>query len=991
MADTTYDDAAPSILDRTIDLTRIGWVTIGAVVVVAIGVALRFAQLDVLALSPVEARRAFQAYSFYRGSTAGPSLELPDTSPAFLLLQSLALFLFGATDVVARVVPAILGSGMVVLAWSMSPFVGRARALGMAALVAISPTLLYASRTGDVQIAVAFFSLLFVVAVLRVGLEGAGVDARRCWALVAGVALAAAFASGPAFLSVLIALGAGAAAGLAVETGREGALRRSLAAFSTTPQVPVFALGGFVLTLLVLFTRLFSDLTALGGIGGTFADWGRLLATASSTTPTQFFLLAILLYEPLAIAFAIVAAYHGATDRPGALSWPFFVGWFTAALLLFSFSSGRAPEMAIHVALPLVLLGGAGLGDLVSSLDLSPATRPRAFSLFAALIGLIVAAIALVVLVERTDTAVDQSRAVFQAVAVAVLAVVPLAYAVYVLTRGEITAGAGRQAAFVALAVLAFFLGGYTIRSTFMLNYFNAGQGIELLAQRTSTPAVNALVTRLLKLSRDVTVTDGSPRDPTGGHGLTIAIDRRVQWPLRWYVRDFPDAQVVANGQAPGTATQVVIAPDDAGMAEASYTPRTYPTLNRVPTVYTAPDVGTVLKDIFFPSHWSDGIDFLILRKLAVTAPPETIAVGFNAELANRLFPNSGPYSLTDRVGAGAGRGQFNDPRGIAVAPDGSTTYVVDMGNARVERFDELGNYVGAWSAEEGGVAFEKTDAGLGPTGITVSADGRTIYVCDTWNHRVVVLDQTGHMVREIGSYKDTQDSPDPTIDTGFFFGPRDIAVTNDEIYVVDTGNERVQVFGLDGTFKRAFGGHGSEPGKLLEPVGIALGPGGRVYVADSGNARISVFAADGTPLEQWPVDAWAGQAYFEPYLAFDQYGNLYATSSATGSVEVFDPSGQLIDSIHQIGSETLQAPIGITAAPDGTLLITDSGRDAVVRYTPPTPSPGATSGEIIDEFPASPAAATPEASPRAEAPASPVASPMASPAASPAAGDRRG
>src|SRR5215213_1908305 len=101
MAETTYDNAPPSVLDRTIDLTRVGWVTIGAIV----GIALRFAQLDVLALSPVEARRAFQAYSFFRGSTSGPSLELPDTSPSFLLLQGFALFLFGATDVVARVVP----------------------------------------------------------------------------------------------------------------------------------------------------------------------------------------------------------------------------------------------------------------------------------------------------------------------------------------------------------------------------------------------------------------------------------------------------------------------------------------------------------------------------------------------------------------------------------------------------------------------------------------------------------------------------------------------------------------------------------------------------------------------------------------------------------------------------------------------------------------------------------------------------------------------
>jgi DNA-binding beta-propeller fold protein YncE len=426
-------------------------------------------------------------------------------------------------------------------------------------------------------------------------------------------------------------------------------------------------------------------------------------------------------------------------------------------------------------------------------------------------------------------------------------------------------------------------------------------------------------------------------------------------------------------------------------MAEAGYTPRTYPTLNRVPAAYTAPNIGTVLKSIFVPSRWPKAMDYLILRKLAVEAPPETIAVGLNGELANRVFPNTGPFSLADRPGAGSGRGQFNEPRGIAVAPDSGTTYVVDMGNARVERFDALGQYIGSWSAEEGGVAFEKTEAGLGPTGIAVSADGQLIYVCDTWNHRVVVLDQTGKMVREIGSFKDTSDSPDPTVDPGFFFGPRDVAVTADEIYVVDTGNERVQVFGLDGTFKRAFGGFGSEPGQLTEPVGIALGADGRVYVADSGNERIAVFASDGTPLEQWPVDAWAGQRYFEPYLAFDQDGNLYATSSATSSVEVFDSTGLWIDSIQQVGSEDLQAPIGITLAPDGSMLMTDAGRHAVLRYTAPASSIVPDQGEIIDELPASPVPASPEASPQAIVEASPVTSPAGSPVASPVASPAAG
>jgi DNA-binding beta-propeller fold protein YncE len=279
------------------------------------------------------------------------------------------------------------------------------------------------------------------------------------------------------------------------------------------------------------------------------------------------------------------------------------------------------------------------------------------------------------------------------------------------------------------------------------------------------------------------------------------------------------------------------------------------------------------------------------------------------------------------------------------------------MGNARVERFDALGDFIGAWGGEASGVSFERTSSGLGPTGIAVGPDG-LIYVCDTWNHRVVILDNTGRLIREFGTFQDTQDSPDPTVAPGDFFGPRDVAVTSDEIYVVDTGNERVQVFAYDGTFRRAFGGYGTELGKLIEPVGIAIGPDGRIYVADSGNARIAVFATDGTPLTALPVDAWAGHAFFEPYLTFDSFGNLYATSSATGSVEVFDRNGQHRESLTEINGEQLQEPTGITTAPDGAILITDKGRHAVFRYVPPPEEE-----ETGDLAPASPVA-SPQSSP---------------------------
>jgi sugar lactone lactonase YvrE len=320
------------------------------------------------------------------------------------------------------------------------------------------------------------------------------------------------------------------------------------------------------------------------------------------------------------------------------------------------------------------------------------------------------------------------------------------------------------------------------------------------------------------------------------------------------------------------------------------------------------------------------------------------VAVGLTPELAGRVTPATGPFTLSDRPGSGTEPGQFKDPIGVAVGADGVIA-VVDSGNARVQRFDRDGGFLGIWGEDEGGVTFTRTDNGLGPTGVTIAPDGTT-WVADTWGHRVVALDANGAAVQTIGAETvDTGDDPGRVDETGGrFFGPRDIAVSDAAIYVVDTGNERVQLFTRDGAFVDAWGGYGSGPDQLIEPVGIALGPDGNVYVADSGNARISIFTPNGEPVAQWPVSAWPAPApgglppAFQPYLAFDADGNLYATASNAGQVLVFDGEGEMISAVTDADGERLTQPVGVDIAPDRAVFFSDVGRDAVLEYTPRRP-----------------------------------------------------
>ncbi|HEX5498849.1 MAG TPA: glycosyltransferase family 39 protein, partial [Thermomicrobiales bacterium] len=198
--------AAPGFLDRTLTFDVVWWAAIGWTVVLAAAIALRFAKLGEWALSPDEARRAYDAWILFRGQPAPSGEALAATEPLFLLLQGIAFFVFGATDAIARIPAALCGFGIVALTPLLRRWIGAPAALGMAALAAISPTLVYASRVADPETLVAFLALLLVVAIFRAGIEGAPAGNIRRWAVVAGFALAGLLAASPSAITVLIAL-----------------------------------------------------------------------------------------------------------------------------------------------------------------------------------------------------------------------------------------------------------------------------------------------------------------------------------------------------------------------------------------------------------------------------------------------------------------------------------------------------------------------------------------------------------------------------------------------------------------------------------------------------------------------------------------------------------------------------------------------------------------------------------------------------------------
>lgn len=84
-------------------------------------------------------------------------------------------------------------------------------------------------------------------------------------------------------------------------------------------------------------------------------------------------------------------------------------------------------------------------------------------------------------------------------------------------------------------------------------------------------------------------------------------------------------------------------------------------------------------------------------------------------------------------------------------------------------------------------------------------------------------------------------------------FTPSGIAVDGSgNVYVADTGSNRILKFSPEGAVLAKWGAEGSGDGQFKSPQRIAVDSAGNLYVADYGNNRIQKFDSTGTFLAKW-------------------------------------------------------------------------------------------------------------------------------------------
>jgi DNA-binding beta-propeller fold protein YncE len=167
-----------------------------------------------------------------------------------------------------------------------------------------------------------------------------------------------------------------------------------------------------------------------------------------------------------------------------------------------------------------------------------------------------------------------------------------------------------------------------------------------------------------------------------------------------------------------------------------------------------------------------------------------------------------------------------------------------------------------------------------GASAAAFDGDGN-LWVCESGRDRLIQIFTDGER-RTIGGRG---------AEAGRFLRPAGIACASDgRVFVSDTGNHRVQVLDAQGAPLAAFGTRGRGADGLCEPRGIAL-DSRRVLVADSLNARVACFTLDGTPLA--PLDA--GGALQRPCaVALDALGRVWIADEGTQRIVRLDASGAI-------------------------------------------------------------------------------------------------
>lgn len=219
------------------------------------------------------------------------------------------------------------------------------------------------------------------------------------------------------------------------------------------------------------------------------------------------------------------------------------------------------------------------------------------------------------------------------------------------------------------------------------------------------------------------------------------------------------------------------------------------------------------------------------------------------------------------------------------------------------------------------------------PTGIAIDFQGN-VFIADTGNDRVVKCDSEGRFLTEAGGFGSG---------AGEFNRPTYITTDNGlNVYLVDAQNKRIQRLDRNLNFISTI--QIEEDGDfsgLGLPEGIALTPSGEIVVSDTeGDLLIEVSSFSEHKTTYGGFGEIEGGLRDPLGVFVSRNGEVYVADSRNDRVAVFDQFGNFLRSL---GEEVLSNPGGVTVGQDQSVYVANTGGSSLVVLGP--------EGNLIAEY----------------------------------------
>ena len=546
----------------------------------------------------------------------------------------------------------------------------------------------------------------------------------------------------------------------------------------------------------VLHTTFFSNPGGIyTGAVGALTYWIEQQGLARGGQPWYYYLLIVPLYELVVVIFGLAGVVYWARKRN--LMAIFFIWWIFLSQIVYAYTSEKMPWLVLHVALPFVLLAGMTVGHLFDRIRWREVVG-RGGAIYA--LALLLALAALISLTGRDLplaqplSTIAAQQALFQWTGVvAVLGVLAGVGIHYARRLGH--AASGQMAVVALLAALM----AFSIHTAWQAVYYHGDVPVEMLVYTQTSPDVGKVMKQIETLAY---------RTGAGKESFKVAYDSGVSWPFEWYLRDYKGRNFYGSGQ-PDADAPIVLASFENNTDQrvraflgnryvgqryrlrAWFDESDYRAIGADPAILWRAIVNPETRSLLWrfllyrePLKPSGSTDFMVYVRRDLASGP------WAAPLAGQqTAPDADAYAARTRVIAsqltfgskGSGPGQFSDPKGVAVGPDGSV-YVTDGANHRVEMLDPTFKPVAQWP-----IAGWEGESAVNKPYLAVDSEGN-VYATDPEAHRVLEFGAAGNLLAVWGREGS---------DSASFRLPLGLAVDGaGNVLVVDSQNSRVMRFG---------------------------------------------------------------------------------------------------------------------------------------------------------------------------------------------------